>query len=111
MNSGPEQTNRMGRPNQPPQPESCRQSGQAQSPTEGDEAERTAGGVDRDRPRPQTGVAPGLSNSASKQSHADGDGVIPSEPNMGAPVFGEGVPGLPGSQSVARVERVVRNLG
>ena len=111
MNSGPEPTNRMGRPNQPPQPECCQQSGQAQPPTEGGQAERTDGSVHRDRPRPPTGVAPGLSNPASKQSPADGDEVIPSEPNTDASAHGEGVSGLPGSQSVARVERIVRNLG
>ncbi len=111
MNCGPEPTNRMGRPNQPPQPECCRQSGQAPLLTKGHETERTAGGVHRDRHRPQAGVAPGLSDSAPKRSDADGEGVIPPEPNTGVPAFGEGASGLPGSKSVARAEGVVRNLG
>jgi len=111
MNGSPEPTNRMGRPNQPPQPECCRQPGQAKSPMVGDEAQRTAGGVHREKCRPQAGVAPGLSNSASKQSDADGDAVIPAEPNTGAPALGEGETGLPGSKSVACAEGVSRNLG
>jgi RNA-directed DNA polymerase len=111
MNCGPEPTNRMGRPNQPPQPECCRQPGQVPSPKVGEGTERTAGGVHRDRHKPQTGVAPGLSDSASKRSTADGEGVISPEPNTSAPANGEGAFGLPGSKSVAGAEGVVRNLG
>ena len=92
MNGSPEPTNRMGRPNQPPKPECCRQPGQATSPTVGNEAQRTAGSVHREKCRPQAGVAPGLSNSASKQPDADGDAVIPAEPNTGAPALGEARP-------------------
>ena len=111
MSCNPEPTNRTGRPNQPPQPECCRQPGQAASPTIGEGAERTAGSVHRDKHRPQTGSAPGLSNSASKRSTADGDAVIPAEPNMVAPASGKGVTGLPGSKSVACAESDERNLG
>src|SRR5574341_1413887 len=111
MNGNPEPTNRRGRPNPPPQPECCRPPGQAESPTEGDAAEQTVGGVPRDRSRPQAGVAPGLSYPASKRSTADGEGVISPEPNTGASAFGEDASGLPGSQSVARTESVARNLG
>ena len=101
----------MGRPNPPPQPECCRQPGQAPASSEGEGAERTAGGVHRDRSRPQAGVASGLSYSASKRSTADGEGVILPEPNTSAPVTGEGVSDLPGSKRVAWTASVEHNLG
>jgi hypothetical protein len=111
VNCDPEPTNRMGRPNPPPQPECCRQPGQAPASTEGEGAERTAGGVHRDRFRPQAGVASGLSYSASKRSTADGEGVILPEPNTGVPATGEGATGLPGSKRVAWTASVEHNLG
>ena len=101
----------MGRPNPPPQPECCRQPGQAPASSEGEGAERTAGGVHRDRSRPQAGVASGLSYSASKRSTADGEGVILPEPSTSASVTGEGVSDLPGSKRVAWAASVEHNLG
>jgi len=59
MNSDPERKNRMGRPNQPPQPECCRAEGQATA-SDGAVAEQPPGGVHRDRRLPQAGVTPRL---------------------------------------------------
>ena len=60
---------------------------------------------------PQAGFASGLSNSASKGSAADGDGLGRPEPNTDRAVVGEALEGLPGSKSVARVAEAVRNQG
>jgi len=87
VNCDPEPTNRMGRPNPPPQPECCRQPGQAPASTEGEGAERTAGGVHRDRSRPQAGVASGLSHSASKRLTADGEASSHPNPTRGRPLL------------------------
>lgn len=105
-----ERKNRTGKSNQPPQPEFCRPEGQAEAPLEGVATEQPAGGVNRDSRGPQAGVAPRLCNSASKDSAADGDGVISPEPNTNETASGEVSGGLPGSKSVAREEGVVRNL-
>ena len=109
MSSGPEQTNRMGRPNQPPQPECCRMEGQVKVPETA--AEQPSGGVHRDKRGPQAGVAPCLSNTASKGIAAGGDRIICLEPNMKETAKGEVSGGLPGSESVARAEDGTRNLG
>ena len=109
MNSDPERKNRMGRPNQPPQPECCREEGQATAP-EGAVAEQPPGGVHRDRREPQAGVAPRLSHSAPKRSDAGGEGVIPPKAHTEETAHGEVSKGLPGSQSVARAEDETRNL-
>ena len=112
MSCDPEPTNRMVRPNQPPKPECGRQPGQATHPTEGSEAERTAGGVHKETHGPQSGVAFGLSNPASKHStQQTGRGSAPAEPNTSRSATGQDRLGLPGSQSVARAENVKRNLG
>ena len=60
---------------------------------------------------PQAGFASGLSNSASKGSAADGDGLGMPEPNPDRAVVGEALEGLPGSKSVARVAAAARNQG
>jgi hypothetical protein len=73
--------------------------------------ERPSRSVSRDKREPQAGVASRLSNSASKEQDASGDGVSLPEPNTEAPVPGEGVEGLPGSKSVARAEADARNRG
>ena len=100
----------MERSNQPPKTECC--------PGEGGppdlwffKAKRPLGSVHRELREPQAGVAPGLSNSASKQSDADGDAVGESEPKTGRAVEGEALFGLPGSKSVACEEGTDRNLG
>ena len=51
---------------------------------------------------PQAGFASGLSNSASKCSDADGDGLGMSEPNTDRAVAGEALEGLPGSKCLCR---------
>src|SRR5258708_8830627 len=63
------------------------------------------------RREPQAGVASCLSNAASKEQCASGDGVSLPEPKTKTPVEGEGAEGLPGSESVARAEADARNRG
>jgi len=60
---------------------------------------------------PQAGFASCLSNSASKCSAADGDGLGMPEPNTDRAVAGEALEGLPGSKSVARAAEAARNQG
>ena len=73
--------------------------------------ERPSRSVSRDKREPQAGVASCLSNTASKELDASGDGVSLPESNTETPVDGEGVEGLPGSKSVARVEADAWNRG
>ena len=73
--------------------------------------ERPSRSVPRDKREPQAGPASCLSNSASKELDASGDGVSLPEPNTERPVQGEGLEGLPGSESVARAEGDARNRG
>ena len=100
----------MERSNQPPKTEGCS--------TEGEPVDlwfyglkRPARSVPRETREPQAGPASGLSNSASKGSNASEDGVVLSELNIPTPAKGEGVGGLPGSESVARAEGNARNRG
>lgn len=101
----------MERSNQPPEPECCRREGQASAAKTGSGAEQLFGSVHREIRGPQAGVAPRLSNSASKHTDAGGDGVLPPEPKTNKAAKGEVLKGLPGSKSVAREEQAVRNLG
>src|SRR5437764_9908286 len=101
----------MERSNQPPEPECCRGEGQAPPAKAGSGAEQLIGSVHREIRGPQAGVAPRLSNSASKPSDAGGDVVLPTQPKTNRAIKGEAQAGLPGSQSVAREEQAVRNLG
>ena len=101
----------MERSNQPTEPECCRREGQASAAREGGGAERPVGGVHREIREPQAGVAPRLSNSASKPTDAGGDDVLPSEPNTFSAAKGKALEGQPGSQSVAREAEPIRNLG
>src|ERR1035437_10345245 len=73
--------------------------------------ERPSRSVPREPREPQAGPASCLSNSASKDLAASGDGVIIPEPKTDTPVPGEGVEGLPGSERVARAEGGARNRG
>ena len=73
--------------------------------------ERPSRSVPRETREPQAGPASCLSNSASKDLAASGDGVIIPEPKTDTPVPGEGVEGLPGTESVARAEGGARNRG
>ena len=101
----------MERSNQPTEPECCRREGQASAAKEGGGAERPVGGVHREIREPQAGVAPRLSNSASKPSDAGGQDVLSSEPKIRDAVKGEASRSLPGSQSVARAAEAAGNQG
>jgi len=72
---------------------------------------RPSRSVSRDKREPQAGPASRLSNSASKEQNASGDGVSLPEPKTESPATGEGLKGLPGSKSVARAEADARNRG
>ena len=88
----------MERFNQPPKPESCLQPGpEPESPgmTAPNDLREAYTGQKRG---PQAGFASGLSNSASKWSAADGDGLGRPEPNPDRAVVGEALEGLPGSK-------------
>ena len=74
-------------------------------------SERLSRSVSREKREPQAGPASGLSNSASKELNASGDGVSFPEPNTEPGAKGESGSGLPGSQSVARAEGSTRNEG
>jgi len=101
----------MERSNQPPETECCPDEGQAPVDLWFFKAERRQGSVHRKLHGPQAGVAPSLSNSASKDTTAGGDDVASSEPNTAKAEHGEALASLPGSQSVAREEGADRNLG
>src|SRR5437667_3828992 len=101
----------MERSNQPPKTECCPDEGQVPEDLWFFNAERRQGCVHRKLHGPQAGVAPSLSNSASKETAAGGDDVASSEPNMAKAATGKALASLPGSQSVAREEGADRNLG
>ena len=101
----------MERSNQPPEPECCRREGQANAAQAGGGAERLVGGVHREIHEPQAGVAPRLSNPASKSLAAGEDALLLAELNTAGAANGKASVDLPGSQSVAREERAVRNQG
>ena len=101
----------MERSNQPPEPECCRREGQANAASESGGAERLVGGVHREIHEPQAGVAHRLSNPASKPSAAGEDTILSVELKTDGAATGKAPTGLPGSQSVAREERTIRNQG
>ena len=101
----------MERSNQPPKTEGCSVEGQIPASRAFDRVERPLGSVPREPREPQARVASGLSNSASKDANASGDAVTLAESKTEATGRGEGAEGLPGSQSVARVEGGTRNWG
>jgi hypothetical protein len=100
----------MEKSNQRPKTEGCLAEGE---PVDlwGHRVERPSRSVPREKREPQAGAASCLSDRASKELDASGDGVRLPEPNTEASVTGEGVGGLPGSESVARVEGDARNRG
>ena len=73
--------------------------------------ERPLRSVSRNKGEPQAGPASRLSNSASKAHAASGDGVCRTGLKTAPTGSGEGGVGLPGSKSVARMERDTRNEG
>jgi hypothetical protein len=101
----------MERSSQPPEPECCRREGQVNAAQEGGGAERLVGGVHRENHEPQAGIAPRLSNPASKSLAAGEDAFLLAELNTAGAAMGKATADLPGSQSVAREERAVRNQG
>ena len=72
---------------------------------------RPSRSVPRERREPQAGPASCLSNSASKEQVASGDGVCLPEPKTERSATGEDLEGRPGSESVARAEGGARNRG
>ena len=100
----------MERSNQPPKTEGCESEG---GPPDlwFYRTKRPTRSVPREKREPQAGPASCLSNSASKDQAASGDGVIISEPKTDTSASSEGVAGLPGSKSVARVEGDASNRG
>ena len=101
----------MERSSQPSRPECCRQEGQAYAAQQGGSVEQPAGGVHREIHEPQAGVAPRLSNTASKRTNAGEDTVLSVELKTARAATGEARAGLPGSESVAREQSTVRNQG
>src|SRR6516225_4685655 len=73
--------------------------------------ERPYRSVSREKREPQAGAASGLSNTASKESNASGEGVVISASNTQPSGKGKGGEGLPGSKSVASAEGDTRNEG
>src|SRR5512137_2344915 len=73
--------------------------------------ERPLRSVSTEKREPQAGPASCLSNPASKELNASGDGVSFTGTQHGDARQGEGVDGLPGSKSVARAEADARNRG
>ena len=74
-------------------------------------SERLSRSISRKGREPQVGDASRSSNSASKVPNADGEAVMMVEPNTAATAPGEVGAGLPGSQSVARVQGSIWNEG
>ncbi len=74
-------------------------------------AEQPSRSVPKNKCEPQTGTASCLSNTASREENASGDGVGFPEPKMERTAKGEVLEGLPGSKSVARTEGNARNRG
>ena len=73
--------------------------------------ERQLRSVLREKREPQTGPASSLSNPASKELDADGDGVDYSASGTDLAAIGKAKEGLPGSKSVAREQGTVRKHG
>src|SRR5260221_8532113 len=101
----------MDRSNQLRNRECCRGEGQASAAQAGGGVEHLMGSVHREIHGPQAGVAPRLSNSASKHSEAGGDGVLQPEPKTKSASKGEALAGPPGSPSGARQKQAVWEPG
>src|SRR5882724_11596132 len=101
----------MERSNQPPEPECCRREGEANAAQTGGGAEQLVGGVHREIHGPQAGVAPRLSNPASKPTNAGEDAVLPAELKTARAATGKALADLPGAKSVAHEAGTVRNQG
>ena len=101
----------MVKSNQQPSTECCRGK-ERRTELQEPGAEQPSGSVHRERSGPQTGVAPGLSNSAPRHINQQTEMMFcQSEPNTDQDRQGEGLDRLPGSKSVARAEEDARNIG
>lgn len=100
----------MEKSNQLPKTEDCLAEGELVGPRV-HRNEQPSRSVSTAKREPQAGAASGLSNSASKESNASGEGVVMHESNTKSPGKGEGEAGLPGSKSVARAEGSTWNEG
>lgn len=101
----------MEKSNQQPEPECCRREGQVNAAFASGGTERLVGGVHREIHEPQAGVAPRLSNAASKRTNAGEDTVLSVELKTDGTAIGEVPEDLPGSESVAREEKTIGNQG
>ena len=101
----------MEKSNQHPKTEDCSAEGETEDPQGNLRAEQPQRSVSRDKCEPQAGPASRSSDSASKEQNASGEAVNYVEPKTDATDKGEVVEGLPGSKSVARMERDTRNEG
>src|SRR5437867_10732402 len=113
MNGDPDRKTWVERPNQPPKPECCRTEGQAQTSAVGEEGRTTVWKRTQRDAQAASGSRTPLKQSSLEtiQNNAGGDGVVSPEPNTEETDRGEVSRDLPGSQSVAREQRVVQKLG
>jgi hypothetical protein len=93
----------MTKSNQQPKTESCSSGGEPED-LWNRRNERLARSLLREKREPQAGPASCLSNPASKEYDASGEGVNCPETKTEATAKGEVVEGLPESKSVARAE-------
>jgi len=111
MSSDSERKNRGERPSQPPQPECGPEPGQTHA-AEGGVGQTTSGKRTQGYSQAASGRRTPLKQSSlDTVRHAGGDGVASPEPNKEQTASGEVCRNLPGSQRVAREERIDRNLG
>jgi hypothetical protein len=112
MSSDSERKNRGVRPSQPPKPECGPEPGQTPA-AEGGAGRTTSGKRTQGNSQAASGSRTPLKQSSldTKLRHAGGDGVASPEPNKKQTTIGEVCWNLPGSQRVAREERIDRNLG
>jgi len=97
----------------PPQPECCREPGQAKAPEQKgrrpNDLLEAYTGTDTGRKRESHPLK--QSSLETTEKHAGGDAVVSAQPNTEETATGEVSRDLPGSQSVAREQRVVQKLG
>ena len=111
MSSDSERKNRGVRPSQPPKPECGPEPGQTHA-AEGGEGRTTSGKRTQGNSQAASGSRTPLKpSSLDTVRHAGGDGVASPEPNKEQTDKGQVCGNLPGSQRVAREERIDRNLG
>ncbi len=111
MNSNSERKDRGVRPSQPPKPECGPEPGQTPA-AEGGAGRTTSGKRTQGNSQAASGRRTPLKQSSlDTLRHAGGDGVASPKPKKEQTATGEVCRNLPGSQRVAREERIDRNLG